>query len=45
MTKLLLKIAWCEVFVELYGYVRMFPKVFEYGESDSVVRFGRYARV
>ena len=43
--KLPLMLAWYEVVIGLFGHLRMFSKVFEYGESESVVRFGRYGRV
>ena len=43
--KLPLNIAWYEVVIELFGHLRMFSKVFGYGDSESVVRIGRYDRV
>ena len=43
--KLPLKVAWYEVVIELFGHLRMFSKVFGYGDSESVVRIGRYDRV
>ena len=39
------KIAWYLVVMELFGHLRMFSKVFRYGDSESVVRIGRYDRV
>ena len=43
--KLPLKVAWYEVVIELFGHLRMFSKVFGYGDSESVVRIGRCDRV
>ena len=40
--KLPLKFAWYEVVIELFGHLRMFSRVFEYGDLESVGRIGRY---
>ena len=43
--KLPLKVAWYEVVIELFGHLRMFSRVFGYGDSEIVVRIGRYDRL